>query len=262
MARKFLTGIDLQSQRATNAADPSSATDLATKQYVDNSINGLAWKQPVRVATTTTGTLSTAYANGSTIDGVTLSTGMRILIKDQSTGTENGIYVVAASGAPTRATDADSTAELNNATVYVIAGTTNADKAFTQTANDVAIGTTALAFAQVGGGTTYSASNGVQLVSTTFQGQVVAGGGILVGGTGFSLDTTVAVRKYAVNVPAGSTSATITHGLGTLDVQVAVYVIGTGELVDVDVVLTSTTVVTLTFATAPTAGQYRAVVFA
>lgn len=265
MARKVLTGVDNNNQRIINVADPSSSTDAATKNYVDNALSGLSWKQPVRVATTTNGALTTAYANGQTIDGVTLTTGMRILIKDQTTGTENGIYTVNATGAPTRATDADSTSELQNGTVYVIAGTVNADKAFTQTANDPTVGTTNLVFAQVGGGSAYSAGNGLQLASTTFSVLPKVSGGLAVDGSGVYVDTTQLAnfgiaRKYSINVPSGSTSAAITHGLGTLDVEVSVYEISTGIEVEADVVLTSTSVVTLTFATAPTTGQYRAVV--
>src|SRR5882762_7051885 len=140
MAKKFLTGIDLANQRAQNAADASSPTDLVTLQQMNAATLGLAWKQPVRAATTTNGALATAYANGQSIDGVTLATNDRILVKDQTTQTENGVYAVNASGAPTRATDADSTAELNNATVFVMAGTVNADHAFTQTTDNPTIG--------------------------------------------------------------------------------------------------------------------------
>jgi hypothetical protein len=140
MARKFSNGIDLQSQRAVNAADASNPTDLVTKQQLDAAVAGLSWKQPVRVATTTNGTLTTAFAAGQTIDGVTLATSDRILIKDQSTASQNGIYVVQSSGSPVRATDADSTAELQAATVYVTSGTTNADKAYTQTTDSPTVG--------------------------------------------------------------------------------------------------------------------------
>jgi hypothetical protein len=91
--------------------------------YVDAKLAGLSWKQAVRAATTAAGTLATSFENGDAIDGVTLATGDRILIKNQATASENGIYVVNASGAPTRATDADAGAELVNATVYVSEGT-------------------------------------------------------------------------------------------------------------------------------------------
>lgn len=265
MARKVLNGVDNNNQRLINLADPSGPTDAATKQYVDNSLSGLAWKQPVRVATTANAALATAYANGQTIDGVTLTTGMRILIKDQTTGTENGIYTVNASGAPTRAIDADALSELQNATAYVIAGTVNADKAFTQTANDPTPGTTSLVFAQVGGGTSYTAGNGLGLTSGTFSFLPKASGGLGVDGSGAFVDSTQLAalgiaRKYSIDVPSGSTSAAITHSFGTKDVTVVVYDNASGAEVEADVVLTSTTVVTLTFAVAPTAGQYRVVV--
>jgi hypothetical protein len=93
---KVMNGLNLQSQRITSLADPSVATDATTKQYVDNLVNGLTWKEEVRVATTANGTLATAFANGQTVDGVALVTGDRILLKNQTTATENGIYVVAA----------------------------------------------------------------------------------------------------------------------------------------------------------------------
>jgi hypothetical protein len=108
-----------------------------------------SWKEPVRAASTGNGTLSTAFENGDTLDGVTLATGDRILLKDQSTGSQNGIYVVNASGAPTRAVDADSGGELVGATVFVSEGTANADKVFACTTNaTITVGSTSLVFSQ------------------------------------------------------------------------------------------------------------------
>lgn len=124
MSMKVMNGLDLQGQRITALGSPSSATDAANKSYVDGLVQGLSWKSAVRAATTAAGTLSSSFANGSTIDGVTLATGDRILVKNQATGSENGIYVVASSGAPTRATDADAGSEIVNASVYVSEGTT------------------------------------------------------------------------------------------------------------------------------------------
>ncbi len=147
------TGASLNADTDTSLAansDANVATQKATKAYVDAKLAGLSWKQAVRVATTAAGTLATSFANGSSIDGVTVATGDRILIKDQATASENGIYVVAATGAPTRATDADAGTELVNATVYVSEGTINADTQWTCTTNaPIAIGTTGIAFSHI-----------------------------------------------------------------------------------------------------------------
>lgn len=119
---------------------------VSIKSYVDNLLAGLKWKQTVIAATTAAGTLASDFENGDTVDGVVLTTGDRILIKDQAAGAENGIYIVAASGAPTRASDADSGAELISSTVIVEQGTVNADKAFVCTNNSITLGTTAIVF--------------------------------------------------------------------------------------------------------------------
>lgn len=108
-----------------------------------------AWKEPVRVATTVSGTLASSFKNGDTVDGVGLVTGYRILLKNQSSGAENGIYTVNASGAPTRATDCDSSTEFIGATVFVSEGTVNADTYWTCTTNPtITVGTTATVWAQ------------------------------------------------------------------------------------------------------------------
>lgn len=144
----------VQMQAPTQASFDSLAEDVEDlEDYIDARLAGLSWKQAVRAATTTAGTLASSFENADTIDGVTLATGDRILIKDQAAPAENGIYTVNASGAPTRATDADTGAELVNATCYVSEGTANADTAWTCTTNaPITLGTTALAFAQAGGG--------------------------------------------------------------------------------------------------------------
>ena len=98
----------------------------------------------VRAATVASGTLSTAFENGDTLDGVTLATGDRILIKNQSSGAENGIYVVAASGSPTRATDYDADLEIRQALIIVQEGTANKGAIFQNTnTSAITVGTTA-----------------------------------------------------------------------------------------------------------------------
>lgn len=103
-----------------------------------NTLNGTAvapWKTGVVAATIGNGTLATAFVNGSVIDGITLITGDRILLKNQTTASENGIRVVQVSGAPTRATDNDIWSEMISAAVIVERGTVNADTGWICTAN-------------------------------------------------------------------------------------------------------------------------------
>ena len=110
-------------------------------------LGGLTWKSAVRVATTANGTLATAYENGDTIDGVTLATGDRILLKNQTTGSQNGVYIVQASGAPFRAEDFDAADEVRGSLVYVQEGTVNAGTVWRNTnASAVTIGSTSLTF--------------------------------------------------------------------------------------------------------------------
>jgi hypothetical protein len=294
VAPKFLNGIDVNSQRILAVASPSASTDAVNKAYVDDNLAGLRWKAPVVAATTANGTLASAYANGATLDGVTLATGDRILLKDQTAPAENGIYVVAASGAPTRATDADSTAELNAATVFVLGGTVNADKAFTQTATVTTVGTTGQTWVQFGGGATYSADGqGIELSSTTFSLEldgtslsksgsglrigsaaaaagltessgllsVGAGTGITVNANDVAVDTSVVARKYSASIGDGSTTAiAVTHSLGTKDCIVQLRQNSDDAVVYADVVMTSTTVCTVTFATAPATNAIRVTV--
>jgi hypothetical protein len=136
---------------------PTDDAHAATKGYVDAARSGLDVKQSVRAATTATINLSTDVANGSIIDGVTLATGNRILIKDQGTAgvahADNGIYTVNASGAPTRATDFDSTAEVTpGAFTFVEEGTANGDAGFVVATNgSITVGSTAILFTQFSG---------------------------------------------------------------------------------------------------------------
>lgn len=109
-----------------------------------------AWKVSVRVATTVAGTLASSFENGDTVDGIVLATGDRILVKNQAAGAENGIYTVNASGAPTRATDADTGAELLSAACFVTSGTANAGTQWIcNTPGPITPDVTVLTFAQM-----------------------------------------------------------------------------------------------------------------
>lgn len=137
----------------TDLSDPINDQDAATKFYVDNAIaQSRDFKDSVRVATTTAGTLATSFEDGDTVDGVVLATGDRILIKDQAAAATNGIYTVNASGAPTRATDADTDVEVTPGFIVAVEeGTANADKLFMLvTSGPITLGATALNFAPYG----------------------------------------------------------------------------------------------------------------
>lgn len=126
---------------------------ITVDQIANRALSTLSWKQTVVAATITDGTISSAYANGQVIDGVTLTTGDRILIKNQAAPAQNGVYVVPASGTPARAPDAGDGAGLLNASVYVSKGTTQADTQWVCTTDGPILpGTTGLTFSQVGAG--------------------------------------------------------------------------------------------------------------
>lgn len=155
--------------KLTNLATPTADADAATKAYVDAAAAGIDWKESVRAATTAAGTLASDFEDGDSIDGVTLATGDRILIKDQASGDENGIYTVNASGAPTRATDADTDAEVTSGmAVFVEEGTANADSGWVLTTdNPITVDTTALTFVQFTGLGQITAGDGLSKTGST-----------------------------------------------------------------------------------------------
>lgn len=115
-------------------ADPTTDLQAATKRYVDNAIQGLAAKDSVKAASTAPGILASSFEAGDTLDGVTLVAGDRILIKNQTSQAQNGIYIVQASGAPLRSSDADVFSELVSAFVFVEQGASQANTGWTSQA--------------------------------------------------------------------------------------------------------------------------------
>ena len=153
----------------TLSGAPTLSLHAATKAYVDAAVEGLHVHASVKAATTADITLATAVENGDTLDGVTLATGDRILVKNQTTKAQNGIYIVAASGAPTRATDFDTASEVDSGDfVFVDQGTTQANTGWVQINTPATIGTDSIDFVQFSGAGTYLAGSALTLTGNTF----------------------------------------------------------------------------------------------
>jgi hypothetical protein len=258
---KVMNGLDLQAQKITNLADPSANADAANKQYVDNVARGLAWKAPVRAASTANVTVTTP---GATLDGIVLASGDRVLLKHQTAAAQNGIYVWAASGsALVRATDADTAGELVPGTAVSVAeGTAGGDKVFVVISDAaITIGTGAQTWGQLGGAGSFSAGNGVSVAGGVISAVAQAGGGVSVGAGGIALDPSLAARKYSASIGNGAaTSIAVTHGLGTKDVAVTLRQTADDAAVWTDWVATDSGTVTLAFAVAPASGALRVTV--
>jgi len=159
--------VTLNSQKITNLADPSNSQDAATKAYVDSTSQGLDPKQSVRVATQADVTIS---APGSSIDGVSLSSGDRVLVKTQTTSAQNGIYVFnGASSAMTRALDANTEAKLNGGAFFFVEDGTDAANGYVlqKPTGSYTLGSTALSFAQFSGAGQIAAGAGLTKSANT-----------------------------------------------------------------------------------------------
>ena len=143
--------VNVNNSRISSVADPTQAQDAATKAYVDAVKQALDIKDSVRVATTANITIASDLGVGDSIDGVTLADGDRVLVKNQSTGSENGIYLAGSS--PVRSADANASSEVTSGMFcFVEEGTVNGDNGFVLTTNDpITLDTTALTFTQFNG---------------------------------------------------------------------------------------------------------------
>lgn len=195
--------LSMANRKLTGLAEPTASQDAATKNYVDLAVQGLAPKASVRAASTA----NIATLSGPmTLDGVALVAGNRVLVKDQATASQNGIYVVAA-GAWARSADSDVWGELVSAYVFVESGTVNADMGYLSTVDPGgALGTTAVTFVQFTGAGQILAGAGLTKSGNTLD--VGAGTGIAVAADTVGLTgQALAVHNLATNGLVARTAA-------------------------------------------------------
>lgn len=232
-------------------ATPVGSTDIANKQYVDSTAAGLSWKAPVAVATTVNITLSGLQ----TIDGYTTLAGDRVLVKNQSTAANNGIYI-AASGVWSRSSDADTWNELISAICFIEYGSTQINSAWYCSAQPGGtLGVTAVNWSNFSVAAVYTAGTGLTLAAYQFS---ITNTGV----TANTYGSASAVPVIAVNAQGQITSATTTtiaitntqvSGLGTMSTQNANAVAITGGTIN-GVTIGGTTAGTVTATTFTGAG--------
>ncbi len=200
--------VSFNSQNITNVADPVNAQDAATKGFVEATSQGLNVKNSCVAATTGNITISTALNNGDTLDGVTLADGNRVLVKDQSTASQNGIYVVGSS--PSRADDLASGSNAAGMFTFVEKGTVNEDNGFvcTSDSGSAVVGTNNLTFAQFSGAGQITAGDGLDKSGNTLSVDLKANGGLVIESTEIAVDLAASSITGTLAVGDGGTGAT------------------------------------------------------
>jgi len=233
--------VSFNSQLLTNLLNPVNPQDGATKKYVDDLLNGTDWKESVRIIAIA----DTALTWLLTIDGVTLVAWDRILVAGNTVWAQNWIYVASA-GAWSRSEDANTSAKITaSMSLFVEEWTTYADTQWRLTTNwPIVLWTTALTFAQIWASVSYSAGTGLILTWNVF-----------------SVDFSIVPKKYSTLIWDGTnTSYTVTHNLGTTDINVVVKEVSTGEMVLVPYKSVTTNTATVEFAIAPATNTYKVII--
>lgn len=248
-------------RRITNLAAGQASGEPVVYEQLIAALEALSWKDNVRVSTGSNINLSSP---GATLDGVTMSVNDRVLLRSQTTVTQNGIYVWNGSAVPmTRALDGSTFEALESAVITVDEGT-SAGSSFRQTQVNGVIENSNIVWSLFGGSPAASESaSGIAEIAT--QAETDSGSDDLRFITPLKLATySGRAKRYAASLGDGSaTSYAITHNLGTLDVQVYCYEnSGSKREVFVEKQHTSTTQITLVFDTAPASNAIRVVIMA
>ena len=200
--------VSLNSQKITNLATPTASTDAASKSYVDGVSQGLDVKGSCVAATTANITIATALNSGDSLDGVTLANGDRVLVKDQSTATQNGIYVVG--DTPARADDLTTGADAAGAFTFVEQGSTNADIGFVCTSNkgSAVVGTNNLSFSTFSSSGNVTAGDGLDKSGNELSVDLKANGGLVIESTELAVDLAASSITGTLAIGDGGTGAT------------------------------------------------------
>lgn len=263
MPRQQLSNLDFNSQaKIVNLPNPTAAQDAATKAYVDSAVEGLAWKDSVRVSTATNVSLASP---GATLDGVTMAANDRFLARNQTAPAENGIYIFNGAATPaTRSLDANTYDELEGAVVTVEEGT-SAGTTYRQTGVNGTINTTAVTWVTFGTAAPSASETTAGIIEIATQAETDAGTDDTRAITPLKLANYAGrFKRFAQAIGDGTaTQFTVTHNLNTQDVTVGVYRnSGAFDEVNVDVEHTTVNSVTVRFAVAPAASSFRVVVHA
>lgn len=261
MAIAQLVDIDMGSAaRVLNLPDPTLAQHAATKAYVDSAVEGLAWKDSCRVATVADLTLS---GPGATIDGITMVANDRVLVKNQTTTSQNGIYIWnGAAVAMTRSVDASTALELEQAVVTVEEGT-SAGATFRQTSVNFTLDSGAVAWTSFGTAAGSASESSAGVIEIATQVEADAGTDDLRAITPLKMANWSGRKlKFSALIGDGSaTSFNVDHNFNTRDVIVEVYRnSGNYDTVICDVTRPTVNRVTLTFAVAPAASAFDVVI--
>jgi hypothetical protein len=248
-------------RRITNLAPGAATGEPVTYEQMNSALEGLSWKDNVRVSPSVNVTVATP---GATLDGVTMASGDRVLLRAQTTVSQNGIYVWNGAAVPmTRSLDASTFDELESAVVVVDEGT-SAGSAYRQTQVNGTIDSSNVVWSAFGGsGAATETSSGIAEIATQAETDTGTDDSRIV--TPLKLATYAGrAKRFSQTIGDGSaTSIAVTHNLGTEDVIVVVRETGGSKRdVLVEVQHTTTNVVTILFDTAPASNSYRVTVIA